>query len=156
LQTFENNLLRFQYPDNWRVYQQGDAVTLAPDGGIVSDSRGRGLLAHGVILSAFEPRRDRYSRVTLEAATDQLIDNLQESNPGMRIVRENGQTRVGGQPALSTQLTNDSPVGGAEVDWLVTVLRPDGLIYFVFVSPEQDFREFSRGFDSILKTVRFR
>ena len=27
LQTFENNQLRFQYPDNWRVYQQGDAVT---------------------------------------------------------------------------------------------------------------------------------
>jgi hypothetical protein len=36
------------------------------------------------------------------------------------------------------------------------VLRPEGLIYFVFVSPEQDFREFSRGFDNILKTVRFR
>ena len=74
----------------------------------------------------------------------------------MRIARDHGQTRVGGQPALSTQLTNDSPVGGAEVDWLVTVLRPDGLIYFVFVSPQQDFREFSRGFDNILKTVRFR
>jgi Zn-dependent protease with chaperone function len=156
LQTFENNLLRFQYPDNWRVYQQGDAVTLAPDGGIVNDNRGRGLLAHGVIVSVSEPRRDRHSQVTLEAATDQLIDNLQESNPGMRIARDHGQTRVGGQPALSTQLTNDSPVGGAEVDWLVTVLRPEGLIYFVFVSPEQDFREFSRGFETILKTVRFR
>ncbi len=45
LQTFENNLVRFQYPDNWRVYQQGDAVTLAPDGGIVNDNRGRGQLA---------------------------------------------------------------------------------------------------------------
>jgi beta-barrel assembly-enhancing protease len=156
LQTFENNVLSFQYPSNWRAYQQGDAVTLAPDGGIVNDGRGRGLLAHGAIVSIFEPRRDRHSQISLEATTDQLIDNLQESNPGMRIVRDHTQTRIGGQPALSTQLANDSPVGGTEVDWLVTALHPQGLVYIVFVSPEQDFREFSRGFENILKTVRFR
>jgi hypothetical protein len=57
--------------------------------------------------------------------------------------------------ALSKVLTNDSPVGGLETDWLVTVSRPEGLLYFIFVTPEREFAEFQDAFQQILDSVRF-
>ena len=69
--------------------------------------------------------------------------------------RTRGRIRVGGKSALSKILTNDSPLGGRETDWLVTVLRPEGLLYFVFVAPEQEFADYQNAFQQILNSVRF-
>jgi len=52
-------------------------------------------------------------------------------------------------------LTNESPLGGREYDWLVTVLQPEGLIYFVSVAPEADYNEYSRYFEKLIGSVRF-
>jgi hypothetical protein len=128
---------------------------LAPEGGIVDGPRGERLLAYGVIAALFEPHRDRHAPVTLEAATDQLIDQLRENNPGMRVVRDHERARVAGEPALATLLSNDSPVGGRETDWLVTVLRREGLYYFIFVAPEQEYPSYSRAFRHLTDSVRF-
>jgi hypothetical protein len=73
----------------------------------------------------------------------------------MRMTRNNGQIRVGGEAAQSLLFTNESPVGGRETDWLVTVLRPEGLVYFVFVAPEQEFTGYQRAFGTILDSVAF-
>lgn len=154
-QTFENGRLRLRHPDNWRVYGQGDALTLAPQGGIVDGGRGNQMLAYGLIAAVFEAHRDRHSRISLETATDQLIDQLRENNPRMRVSRDHERTRFGGEPALSTLLTNDSPIGGKESDWLVTVLRPEGLYYFICVAPEGDYSAYRRTFQTILDSIRF-
>src|SRR5262249_9783667 len=99
--------MSLRHPDNWRNYGEGSAVTLAPDGGIVSGS-----LAYGMMIAEFEPDQDRYQRTTLENATDQLLDDLRRNNPRMRIVRQHERIRVGGESAFSTELSNDSPAGG--------------------------------------------
>jgi Zn-dependent protease with chaperone function len=154
-QSFQNSLLRMSYPDNWKSYGQQGAVTFAPEGGIVDDGRGNAALAYGVMVNIFEVHSDRSAQVTLEDATDQLIDDLRHSNPAVRISRRHERVRIGGQRALSTYLTNDSPTGGKEDLWLVTVLRPDGLVYFVSVAPERDYDNFDQTFQNMLSSVRF-
>jgi len=51
---------------------------------------------------------------------------------------------------------NNSPLSGREMDWMVTVLRPEGLVYFIFVAPEQEFGDYQRAFEEILDSVRFK
>jgi Zn-dependent protease with chaperone function len=153
-QNYENRILSLRHPDNWRVYGQGDAFTIAPEGGIGQGSDGRSALAYGAMMAVFEPQSGRYSP-RLEEATDQLIDSLQNSNPQMRVEREQGRTRAGGEPAMSILLSNESPLGGREINWLVTVQRPEGLVYLVFVAPQSDFREYQRTFENMLSSVRF-
>jgi len=37
----------------------------------------------------------------------------------------------------------------------VTTLRPEGLVYFVFVAPEGEFSQYQRAFQDMLGSVRF-
>jgi Zn-dependent protease with chaperone function len=154
-QSFENRVLTLQHPDNWRVYSQGDAFSIAPEGGIGSDSQGNSAMAYGVTMAVFEPRRTSNQTIRIEDATDQLIQTLQNSNPQMRLSRDPFRTRVGGLPAMSATLTNQSPMGGREIDLLVTIQQPEGMVYMVFVAPESDFRQYQNTFEKMLSSVRF-
>lgn len=155
--AFENRSLRVQHPDNWQANGQGDAASFFPEGGVVQDRNGNQALAYGVLLNVFEPHDDRYGRITLESATDQLIEELRQSNRNLRVLRRHEGITVGRrQRGLSTVLVNDSPLGGRETDWLVTVLRPEGVVYFVFVAPERDFDRFERAFEQMIQSARFK
>jgi Zn-dependent protease with chaperone function len=150
--NFNGQDLQFRYPENWKQYGQGSAITFAPDGGIVN-----GALAYGMMVAAFEPHNDRDGRISLEEATDQLLDDLRRSNSKMRITRSHERVRLGNQPALSTEISNESPIGGRETDWVVTVLHPDGVLYyFVGVAPSNEFNRYVRTFEDVLETVRFK
>jgi len=150
--TYNGRDLRFRYPDNWREYGQGSAMTLAPDGGTIN-----GALAYGMMIATFEPHDDQRGQISLEQATDQLLDDLRRSNPNMRITRSHERTRIGGERGLFTELSNVSPAGGRETDSIVTVLRPDGMLYyFVGVAPNGDFSSYNRAFEDILDSVRFK
>jgi beta-barrel assembly-enhancing protease len=167
---FENSVLRLDHPDNWQAYGQGDiAATIAPEKGLVADNQGNQALAYGVILNIYEPRFTRNDRqqlqprgygqpseMSLEEATDRLIEDLRLSNQGMRIIRSPENIRVNGQRALSTDFSNDSPLGGRETNWLVTVPRPEGLLFFVFVVPDAEFQNYNHTFRVMLDSVRFR
>lgn len=174
-QSFENSALRIQHPDNWQVYGQGDAaITIVPNRGLVDDGRGNQAMAYGVIVNIYEPQPDSYGEAEgygqssersqgdaqahrlLEQSTERLLEELIHSNPGMRILRRHDDIRVDGKQAVSTYLSSDSPLGGRETDWLVTVQRPQGLLFFVFVAPDRDFQTFDSTFQSMLDSVRFR
>lgn len=144
--------LRFRYPDNWKQSGQGTAITIAPDSGIVSGS-----LTYGMIVATYEGHPDPgKDHVDLDLATDQLINDLKQSNPQMQIVRSHDETRIGGRPAFSNQVSNQSPAGGNETDMIVTVAAPDGTIYyFVGVAPQVDFASYQTIFRDILDAVRF-
>jgi hypothetical protein len=149
--NYDSRYFSFSHPENWRVFGQGSAITVAPDGGIVNNG-----LAYGMMISTFEPRYDRYGEISLEEATDQLLDDLRQSNPGMRLPRTHDRLWVDGQRALLTEATNESPAGGREVNWIVTVLdRDDQLYYIVGVAPQGDFNRYERTFDRVIDSVRF-
>jgi Zn-dependent protease with chaperone function len=151
---FANNTLELDYPENWRSYGQGSTVTLAPDGGIVADRGGRNALAYGMLISVFESRNG--GAASLGQATRQLVQQMERTNSRMNEVRRSESDRVGGLPALSTYLEGDSPVGGSEWDWLMTVRRPEGLLYFICVAPHAEADVYQPACRRTLNSVRFR
>lgn len=157
LKPFQNRQLQLQHPENWQPNAQGDAVTFIPQGGVVQDAQGNGSLAYGVIVNLFEPSTGSGGQITHAAANDQLIEELRRGNPKMRLYRRAEQIRAGASRvnAMSTVLVNESPMGGRELDWLVTFVRPEGLLYFVFVVPEKDAGQYEPHFQSMLNSLKF-
>jgi hypothetical protein len=153
--SFQNSDVQLQYPDTWSNYGQGSTLAFAPEGALVDDGHGNTALAYGVIVSVFEPHNDSGNAITLGAATDQLLQNMLHSNPQMHIVRQHESMQLGGQAALSTFLSNDSPKGGRESDWLVTTLRPNGLFYAVCVAPQDEYNSYKQAFQTLVDSIRF-
>jgi hypothetical protein len=46
-------------------------------------------------------------------------------------------------------------MGGQETDWMITVLRPEGLAYFICTAPQSEFSDYDKTFGKILDSVRF-
>src|SRR5215831_16820063 len=92
LTTYSGTDIEFRYPDNWRESEQGATVTLAPDGGMINGS-----LTWGLMISPFEADQHGQGPVSLDDATDQLLNALQRNNSTMRITRRHEAIRVGGQ-----------------------------------------------------------
>jgi hypothetical protein len=150
--TYSGQDLQLRYPDNWRQFGQGNALTIAPDGGIINGS-----LAYGMMIATFDADYHGQGRISLGDATDQLLSDLQRSNSGMRIMRSHESVRVGGRQGYLTQASNQSPAGGRENDWIITTLDSDGLLYyFVGVAPQSDFNLYSQAFEDIIDSVKFR
>jgi len=165
-----NTLLQIRRPENWQAYGQGDAMTIAPRGGLIDDGRGNQAMAYGLLVNVFEPHRDNYGQQLqgpgygsvsaddaasrLDQSTDQLVQQLRLSNRNMRLTRNPDAIRVDGDPARSTYLSNDSPMGGRETDWLITVERPDGLLFLVFTAPDADIQHYQATFDQMLRSIR--
>ncbi len=61
----------------------------------------------------------------------------------------------GSAGAVAT-LASESPFGGTEKDVILTVARPEGLFYMVFIAPNQDFDQFQGAFDQMMRSIRFR
>jgi Zn-dependent protease with chaperone function len=165
----DNDLLRIGHPDNWQAHGQGDAMTITPQGGLINDGQGNQALAYGVIINIFEPGGNTYGQqlqsrgfgqpstnaaARLEDATDRLIQELRLSNRNMRVIRNREAIQVDGARALSTYLSNDSPVGGRETDWLVTMAHPDGLLFLVFAAPEREAQTYEATFHQMLRSLR--
>ena len=157
LAEYQSSGYTLKYPDNWKKYPDSDGrgVSFAPEGGILDDGSGHSGLAYGLIIGVSQAKGDANDENALNAATNQVIQDLQKSNPGMKIVRQGEHLRLNGQPGLSTYLSNASPAGGQETDWVVTVLHPDGLVYFVCVAPQSAYDNYDKTFSSILDSVRF-
>src|SRR5881409_850015 len=146
-----------KYPDNWKKYPESDGpgVSFAPEGGIVDDGSGHSSVAYGLIIGVAQAKGDPNDGKALNSATSQVIQDLQKSNPSMKITRQGERLRLNGQPGLSIYLSNVSPAGGQETDWVVSVLRPEGLVYFVCVAPQSAYDNYDKTFSSILDSVRF-
>ena len=179
-----SRFLRFQhasgffsidYPDNWNVYPSGLALSLAPEGGVVTRSDGRQVMLYGVIVNHYAPfaaASDRWSgglqrsyvpfedrtkpRVALEDATDDLVSTILSSNSYLSA--EAGPARperIDAAPGFSVLLSGRSPVTGEEER--VTVYTrglPDGhVIYALFTVPGRDYNAMQTTFARMLRTL---
>jgi hypothetical protein len=97
----------------------------------------------------------RYDDSNLTRDTNDLIASMRQNNPAMQATGRQQRTRVGGSNGLVTTLYNQSPLGGREIDMLVTVERPEGLFYMVFIAPEAEYRNIQGVFEHMLRNVRF-
>ena len=74
----------------------------------------------------------------------------------MRVQGELRNVRVDGSTGAIANLTSASPLGGTERDVLLTVARPEGLFYMVFIAPSQGFDQIQHAFDRMVQSIRFR
>ncbi len=74
----------------------------------------------------------------------------------MHAGRETRRIQVAGQAALLSTLYSKSPYRDErEVDVLVTVARPQGLFYIVFVATENEFDRVQGTFEKVVASVKF-
>ncbi|MBV9887215.1 MAG: hypothetical protein JO119_11765 [Acidobacteria bacterium] len=142
------------YPDNWGVSESDGGAAFAPKNGVVQGNDGQGALAYGVIVNTRAEQVDAGDSTALTNATQRLIDDLRKNNPNLKVVQRGSSVRLNGQPGLSTYLSNDSPVGGQETDWLITVAQPKGLMSFLCVAPQAKYSDYDKTFSAILDSVR--
>jgi len=153
--SYEGKWFALKYPDNWGVStDEAGGASFAPQGAVVQGGFG-GSVAYGVLVGLQKAEGHPEDADALAKVTQQLIGGLQQSNPNMKVTRQSGRVRLNGQRGLSTYLSNDSPTGGKETDWLISVLRPEGLLYFLCVAPEAAYADYDKTFSTILDSVRF-
>jgi len=139
-------------PQNWEAFGSQDSVTIAPRQGLVQTRNGGVVIGYGAVISRYEPR---YRQDLLNASWE-LVQQLQETNPNLKVSQAPQQRQFGGSPGLIVGLTGASPYGGAERNILVTVQRPNGLFYMVFVGPEQGFAQLQPAFERMVQSIQFR
>jgi Zn-dependent protease with chaperone function len=147
--SLDHSAFTMSYPDNWSP--SGDAnssVTISPKGGASGNA-----VAYGVIVSGAQTPQG----TSLEAATNQLASQMQQSN-GLKQVGNGENFSLNGKPARSLVFQGNSPLQGEqERDWLVTQQRPDGsLMYMLFVSPEKDFKSLQPAFEKMLRSFKMK
>lgn len=152
-QQLQNQNFSVSYPGNWQS-TGGDSsmVTIAPRDGLVRTENGGTAVGLGTILSYFFPDNESGG---LKDATADLIHHLTSQNPGLRVGSQGQQVRVDGSAGLLTILEGSSPFGGGETDTLLTVSRPEGLFYLVFITPQRSYQGLEPTFQKMMKSLRF-
>ena len=150
----QHSAFSISYPENWQA--SGDrqsAVTIAPQAGV-----GKGAIAYGVVIGgAQDPNAD-----SLDQATGDLVQTLQQSNPGLRVAGNLQNIEVNGLQVRSVTFIGASPIQQndealRERDWLVTVARPrGGLLYLVFIAPDRDFGHLQSTYERMLNSLQVR
>jgi hypothetical protein len=144
------------YPGSWQALGGGNSsmVTLVPQDGLVKGQNGNTAIGYGAILSYFFPDSKTAS---LRNATDDLVHHLASQNPGMQVKSAKPRrVKVSGRDGLVTTLGANSPYGGAETDTLLTVSRPEGLFYLVFIAPERGAPNQQDTFQRMMDSIQFR
>ena len=148
---FDHNAFSIGYPDNWKTSSSQSSVTIAPEAGVA-----QGAIAYGVIVGGAQDQ----NASSLDQATQDLVQNLQQTNPGLKTSASIQQIDVNGIQGRSVNLTGNSPIqenGRAlpERDWLVTVPRSQGgLLFLVFITPENDFSQLRPTFQKMLDSLQ--
>jgi predicted Zn-dependent protease len=149
-QTRQNGL-EISYPANWISVAGQNSLTIAPKAGA-----GQNAIAYGVVASNAQDTKAG----SLDDVTRDLIQNLQQSNPGMRQTGSIGIVSVNGASARQVDLTSNSPIQQSgsplpERDRLVVMPRGDGTyVYLIFIAPERDFETLSPTYKRILDSAR--
>ena len=150
---YQGNNISISYPDNWQVNNGQGGLLIAPAAGA-----SEGGIAYGTLIGGGQDRNAQ----SLDQATQDLIQSLQQQNQGMQQSGSISRIQVNGTQGRSVYLTGSSPVTQngrplAERDWLVTL--PDsqgGLLYLVFISPEKDFNSLKSTYQKMLQSLQVR
>ncbi|MGZ4900528.1 MAG: M48 family metallopeptidase [Candidatus Angelobacter sp.] len=149
----EGQGFNISYPDNWKVAGDQNTTLIAPPSGQAQTG-----ISYGVIVGT----KENGNASSLDEATQQLAQGLQQDNPGMKISGQMKNVDLNGMQGRSLELSGNSPLmlNGQplpERDWLVTLPRSQGgLVYLVFVSPERDFNQLHPTYQKMLDSLQLR
>jgi len=150
---FQQGDIAISYPDNWQAGAGQGGVLIAPPAGVAGNN-----IAYGVLIGEGQDQNAQ----SLDQATQDLIQSLQQQNPGMRQSGNLASVRVNGTQGRSVYLTGSSPVqrngqAAAERDWLVTLPSSQGgLVYVIFIAPANDFNSLKGTYQKMLNSLQVR
>jgi beta-barrel assembly-enhancing protease len=139
------------YADNWKVMGDQDSIVIAPPAGVAG-----GAIAYGVVIAAAQDQ----NADSLDQATQNLIQQLQRTNPGLKLSGSLKGIKVSGRSGRSATLIGLSPIQQnsnaiPERDWLVTVPRSQGgLLYFIFIAPQDTFSQLQPSYRRMVSSIQ--
>ena len=145
------NGFSISYPANWTSASGQNSLTIAPKAGV-----GQNAIAYGVVVSTVQDAKAG----SLDQIARDLVQNLQQSNPGMRQDGDIRTIEANGASARTVDLASNSPIqqNGSplpERDRLVVIPGGDGAyVYLIFIAPERDFEALRPTYEKILDSVR--
>ena len=158
-QTHQASDFSLEYPDNWDVFGGADSptVTIAPKASLVADANGQTQVGYGFLAAYYFPQDGKPS---LQRDTAALLKQVIAENPTMRQTGQGRSVRVADHSATLTPLESASPYRGntgpqRETDMLLTLARPEGLFYIVFIAPESEWAATKPAFDRVVSSLRF-
>jgi Zn-dependent protease with chaperone function len=153
---FTGQSFRLNYPENWDMLGAPGAsmVTIAPKGALIAGPNNQTQIGYGMIVSYYIPQG---GKADLNRDTAALVQNFMQGSSGLRRGKDPQRTvQVAGVKALMTPLESPSPYHGeTEVDMLVTLARPEGLFYLLFIAPRSEWDTVTRDFNNILGSIQF-
>jgi beta-barrel assembly-enhancing protease len=146
----QGNLFRVSVPSNWReLAAGGNSVWYAPEGAYGS-VQNTSVFTHGVNLGV-----TRTSSRYLQQATDEFIRSMAQ---GGNMRQQSGYQRgtIDGRNALAITLSNVNEATGRQevVTVYTTMLQSGDLFYVISVVPSEEYRNYSRTFQTVLNSIR--
>lgn len=154
MQRYQSKGLSFTYPANWQVFQsQGSSeITVASREGVVQ-SNGNAEVGYGAIIGAIASQ----NQGNLEKDTQQYLAQMTQQN---RTMQPSGQEmkrfQINGSAAILNVFYSQSPFAKQrEVDAVVTLAHPQGMMYMILIAPESEYQAAQGAFDAMIQSIQF-
>jgi hypothetical protein len=158
----QSNAYEISYPDNWQVNagNVGLNAMLYPNGGAGQDG-----LVYGVLLDSYlsqnqsniDPRTRRPRPMSLENSTKEILDNTLKGNNYLRVTEGPSRTgKVSGREAMYASMVGRSPLTNRDERAVLynMQLNNGDYLYLIFVTPNDDFRNYQNLFRRMLQSLR--
>ncbi len=145
----EQGLFQISVPQNWHALSGNNAVRFAPQGAY-GNANGQEVFLLGTEVGVAGTQGD-----DLQSATQQLVQNMAQSNPNLQPQSDFQSTTISGRPGLRVTLSNVNETGQPEVVVLETTQMDDGsLFYTLNVAPQNQYPTYQRVFQRIVGSIR--
>ena len=144
--------LQVSVPNNWREVNdtQANSVWFAPEGAY-GQLQGQSVFTHGINF-VVAPAQGQ----NLQAAVDEELRNVQQSNANIRRLDRYNRVNVNGRNWISTRLTNTNEATGRpeSIAFFATQLRNGNVLYIFTVAPQNESGVFQSAFNRIINSVQ--
>lgn len=153
-QTYRGGGVTFSYPEGFEQQGNGqNGVTLAPKAGVIQGQNGSNAIGYGIIAGSSQVQG---GRVNLERDTQAFLQQVSQSNQGVKVEAQPQKITIGGSNAYVTRLSSESPFPSTrEIDIVITVDRGSAMFYFIFISPENDYQRFESIYQASARSIQF-
>jgi len=147
---------KLSYPDNWKPSGSVEETTIAPDGGVDTQSADGDTVTCGVLVGELAGQPS--VSASLGDGFSQWVRVLMQQNPGLKQTGPAEDLEVNHAPAKRIELTGLSAraqIGqqAPETDWLAAISRSDGtLATLIFVAPAEDSERLRPAFERMLRS----
>jgi Zn-dependent protease with chaperone function len=140
------NVFRVNVPSNWQEQEGNSTVTFTPPG-----AYGENGFTHGMEFGV-----SRNETHDLQAATDELLNDLARGNPNLHKSSGYDSVSFGGRRGLHTVLANRSEATGGDegIEIFTTQLRNGNLLYAIGVAPRGEFDDYRGVFNRVVRSMQ--